>query len=82
MCLNIYFHPKTDSQRQAVKNPGPASGLQGIQPGFLLIELTARREGGAGFDLTTEERFGLVDILWNSGMMEKWNNGRQKRILV
>jgi len=29
--------------------PGPTSGPLGLQPGFLLVELTARREGGPGF---------------------------------
>ena len=36
------------------KNPVPASGPYVLQPGFLLAELTAQREGGTGLELSPE----------------------------
>jgi len=37
--------------------------------------------GGTDFDLTIEKWCLPLDNHWNSGMMEKWNNGSQKRMI-
>jgi len=58
---------------QAAKQPGPASSRWGLQPGFLLAELTAGEEGGPGNEFTSGGGG------CRSKISEKWNIGYEKR---
>jgi hypothetical protein len=60
-----------------VKNPGQLLARRGLQPGFLLVKLTAGREGGPGFDFIPGGDFAR---LISHGVMKWWPSAQSLRI--